>query len=109
MRAKARSLYMWFRRVIARTSIKKDRSGVITPDKLTCREVVELVTDYLETSLLPEKQAQFEEHVAGCPGCTAYVEQVRQTIDMLHKLSDEPVFPEAKEELLRIFQEWKRE
>ena len=104
MRAKASSLYMWFRRVIARTSIKKDRS-----DKLTCREVVELVTDYLETSLLPEKQAQFEEHVASCPGCTAYVEQVRQTIDMLHKLSDEPVFPETKEELLRIFQEWKRE
>jgi predicted anti-sigma-YlaC factor YlaD len=82
---------------------------MITSDKLTCREVVELVTDYLEASLLLEKQAQFEEHIADCPGCTAYIAQVQQTIGMLHKLSDEPLFPETKEELLRVFQEWKRE
>jgi len=81
---------------------------MITPGELTCREVVELVTDYLEKSLLPGEEARFEEHVVGCPGCTAYIEQVRQTIDRLHMLSAEPVFPETKEELLRIFQEWKR-
>ena len=81
---------------------------MITPDKLTCREVVELVTDYLEASLPPEKQAQFVDHVSNCPGCTAYVTQVQQTISMLHKLAAEPVFPETKEELLAIFQEWKR-
>jgi hypothetical protein len=104
----ASSVYIWFKRIIARTSRKKDRSGMRTSDELTCREVVELVTDYLEMLLLPEEEARFEEHVASCPGCTAYVEQIRQTIERLHMLSAEPVFPETKEELLRIFQEWKR-
>lgn len=82
---------------------------MITTDKLTCREVVELVTDYIEESLAPGKQAQFEAHVADCPGCTIYIAQVQQTIGMLRKLSDEPVFPETREELLQIFREWKRE
>ena len=82
---------------------------MISTDELTCREVVELVTDYLEVSLSLEKQEQFEEHIAGCPGCTAYIAQVQQTIGMLRKLSGEPVFPETKEALLRMFQEWKRE
>ncbi len=82
---------------------------MITSDKLTCREVVELVTDYLEASLSQEKQVQFEEHVAHCPGCIAYIDQVQQTIGMLRKLSDAPVFPETKEELVQIFQQWKRE
>ena len=45
-------------------------------DVLTCQEVVELVTDYLENALLPRTQTLFEEHVAGCPGCTNYVYQV---------------------------------
>lgn len=80
---------------------------MVTTDKLTCREVVELVTDYLEASLLPERHEQFEEHISQCPGCTAYIAQVRQTIGMLHKLSDEPIFPETKEELLQKFREWK--
>ena len=78
-----------------------------TTNKLTCREVVELVTEYLEESLLPEKHEQFEEHVADCPGCTAYVEQIQQTIAMLHNLAAEPVFPETKDKLLGVFQQWK--
>lgn len=81
---------------------------MLTSNKLTCKEVVELVTDYLEEALLPEMEAQFEEHVESCPGCTIYVQQVRQTISMLQKLTQEPAFPETKEELLQIFQEWKK-
>lgn len=81
---------------------------MLTSNKLTCKEVVELVTDYLEEALLPETEAQFEEHVASCPGCTIYLQQVRQTISMLQKLTQEPAFPETKEELLQIFQEWKK-
>lgn len=77
-------------------------------DTLTCQEVVELVTDYLENALLPRTQTLFEEHVAGCPGCTNYVRQVQITIDVLRKLTQEPIFPETKEELLEIFREWKR-
>ena len=79
-----------------------------TTQGLVCKEVVELITDYLEGVLLPEKRAQLEEHVAGCPGCTNYIEQVRLTFVMLHSLAQEPVFPETKEDLLEVFRQWKK-
>ena len=78
-------------------------------DNLSCQEVVELVTDYLEQALLPEKRVQFEEHIADCPGCDTYIEQVQQTIVMLRNLAKQPMFPETKQELLEIFRNWKRD
>lgn len=96
-------MYSWFRRLFARTSMKKSN----TTAGLACKEVVELVSDYLEGVLLPEKRAALEEHLAGCPGCTNYVEQVRLTIGMLRTLAQEPAFPETKEELLQVFRQWK--
>ena len=80
-----------------------------TPDELTCKEIVELVTDYLEQTLVSDMRARFEEHVTECPGCQTYIEQVRQTISMLHRLAEEPVLPRSKEELLAIFQHWKQD
>jgi anti-sigma factor RsiW len=50
---------------------------------LSCRELVELVTDYLEGAMTPEEAARFEAHVAACAGCEAYLEQVRATIALL--------------------------
>ena len=76
-------------------------------DELTCQEVVGLVTEYLESSLLPAARAQFEEHVDDCPGCHTYLEQIQQTIDMLRKLAEEPMFPETRQQLLSLFQTWK--
>jgi len=96
-------MYSWFRRLFARTSMKKSN----TTDGLACKEVVELVSDYLEEVLLPERRAALEEHLAGCSGCTNYVEQVRLTIGMLRTLAQEPVFPETKEEVLQVFRQWK--
>jgi predicted anti-sigma-YlaC factor YlaD len=80
----------------------------LNQDELNCQEVVELVTDYLEQALLPEMQAQFEKHVADCPGCDTYIEQLQQTIMMLRKLSAQSMFPETKQELLEIFRKWKQ-
>ena len=77
-------------------------------DQLTCREVVELVTDYLENVLLSDMQKRLEEHAADCPGCTTYIEQIRQTVTMLRTLAEEPVFPQTKQELLQIFRNWKK-
>ncbi len=100
-------MYNWFRRLFARTSMNKSHTDMTITQGLVCKEVVELITDYLEGVLLPEKRAQLEEHVAGCPGCRNYLEQVRLTIAMLHTLAQEPVFPETKEELLDVFRQWK--
>ncbi len=81
----------------------------INQDELNCQEVVELVTDYLEQALLPEMKAQFEKHIAVCPGCDTYLDQVQQTITMLRKLAEQSIFPETKQELLEIFHNWKQE
>jgi predicted anti-sigma-YlaC factor YlaD len=101
-------MYNWFRRLFARTPMNKGHTDMTTTQGLVCKEVVELITDYLEGALLPEKRAQLEEHVAGCPGCRNYIEQVRLTIVMLHNLAQEPVFPETKEDLLEVFRRWKK-
>ena len=53
---------------------------------LSCRQVVELVTDYLEDTLDPLARAEFEAHVAGCHGCPIYLDQMRATIALLRSL-----------------------
>ena len=77
-------------------------------NELSCQQVVELVTDYLENVLLPEMRKRLEDHVAECPGCAIYIDRVRQTICMLLQLAQEPVFPATKQELLEIFRSWKQ-
>ncbi len=76
--------------------------------ELTCREVVEVVTDYLEGALLPEMHMVVTEHLIGCPDCSAYYAQMRRTIAMLRQLAQEPAFPETKEALLQKFREWRQ-
>jgi anti-sigma factor RsiW len=51
----------------------------IVPGGISCREVVELVTDYLDGALSPEELARMEAHLAACPPCVTYVEQIRTT------------------------------
>ena len=75
---------------------------------LTCQQVVELVTEYLENTLIPDMRKQLEKHVAECPGCINYIEQMRLTIDMLHQLAEESLFPATKQELLQHFRNWQK-
>jgi predicted anti-sigma-YlaC factor YlaD len=77
-------------------------------DELTCKELVELVTDYLEGALHADERARFEEHLAGCYKCRDYLEQMRQTIRTLGRLTEDAVPSPAREELLHTFQSWKR-
>ena len=78
-----------------------------TVQALTCQELVELVTDYLEDALSPAERARFDAHLAGCTGCRRYLEQMRQTIDTLPRLTEETIRPEAREALLQAFRQWK--
>src|SRR5260370_29621189 len=88
----------WLSRLWADLSLKRRKTNQIIRQQLACKEVVELVTEYLEGGLLLEQRAQLEEHLADCPGCRNYIEQVRLTISMLHHLAQQPVVPETKEE-----------
>jgi anti-sigma factor RsiW len=76
--------------------------------KLTCRELVELVTDYLEGSLSRRDRARFEAHIAECKNCTQYVEQFRETIRLTGTLRESDVSPEAEAALIAQFEAWKR-
>jgi anti-sigma factor RsiW len=75
--------------------------------QLSCQELVELVTNYLEGALWPEEAARFDDHIGRCAGCAAYLEQIRQTIALTGRLSPESLSPEAERELLEAFRGWR--
>jgi hypothetical protein len=77
-------------------------------EHISCAEVVELVTEYLERALPPEEMALFEQHLNFCEGCIVYVEQIRATAKTVGRVREEDVPPETKEKLLTAFREWKR-
>lgn len=60
---------------------------------LRCREVVELVTDFLEGSLVVERRDLFERHMAMCTWCQTYLDQMRRTLSMVGQLREEDVPP----------------
>ena len=78
---------------------------ILSPD-LVCRELVELVTDYLEGRLPARTRRRFERHLAKCEGCTAYVEQLRQTVAATGILRVEDLDPELRDRLLAAFRGW---
>ena len=73
---------------------------------MTCQELVELVTDYLEGALSREAATRFEEHLGACPGCQTYLEQVRSTIAVT-RASGEVVEPWVVSPLLDAFRDWR--
>jgi anti-sigma factor RsiW len=75
---------------------------------LSCREFVELVTAYLEGALAPDEQVRFEEHLGACVNCTAYLEQLRQTLAAVGRLRVEDLSPAAEATLLDAFRDWHR-
>ena len=77
--------------------------------ELSCKELVELVTDYLEGTLPAETCARFDEHLAGCSACRTYLDQFRETIALTGALRDHDLAPAAREALLERFAEWKRD
>jgi putative zinc finger protein len=77
-------------------------------EHISCAEVVELVTDYLERALPAEEMTLFEQHLNFCEGCIVYLEQIRATAETVGRVREEDVPPEAKEKLLTAFREWKR-
>ena len=76
-------------------------------DHISCQEVVELVTDYLEGALTSDEAALFEQHLNFCDGCIWYVDQIKTTVEAVGEVREEDVPPEAKERLMTAFRNWK--
>jgi len=77
-------------------------------EELTCQELVELVTDYLEGALAPAERARFEDHLAECEGCANYLDQMRRTVAVVGALGEDHVEPDAREALLAVFRDFRR-
>ena len=77
-------------------------SGVDAPLALTCKEFVEVITEYLDGTLPPTEVARVDGHLAGCAGCRAYLSQMRQTIMVAGSLGDRPGAPVADETKRRL-------
>ena len=76
-------------------------------EQLSCQELVELVTDYLEGALSEEETVRFESHIGRCDGCQAYLEQIRQTVALSGRLSVGALSPKAERALLDAFRDWR--
>lgn len=74
----------------------------------TCREIAELITDYLDGSLTFRGRIGFQLHLGLCFACRHYLRQMKYTIATLRQLPPDPVPPHVKEELLQRFQNWKQ-
>lgn len=72
-------------------------------EAMECRAAVELMTDYLEGALDPRMHNRFETHLADCPACTAYLDQMRATIATTGKLREEDIEPATRDRLLEAF------
>jgi len=74
---------------------------------VTCREVVELMTDYLDGALSATDLERFERHMHGCDGCRAYLVQLRTARSLIGKAAYEPVPEPLKAELMNAFRTWR--
>jgi len=76
--------------------------------ELTCKELVELVTDYFEDRLPLHENRRFELHVCSCTGCRVYLAQMRALVRAAGRLAERDLPGAVREDLLQTFREWKR-
>jgi anti-sigma factor RsiW len=75
--------------------------------ELTCAEVVEVITDYLERRMQAQDRERFEEHLAFCDGCSTYLEQMRLTIAATGRLRLGSLPAPFEERLVDAFRAWR--
>jgi anti-sigma factor RsiW len=76
--------------------------------EMPCRELVELITDYLDDRLSPVDRVRFDAHLAECEICRTYMDQFRQTLRALGRLPEESLSPDVRDVLLKAFRGWSR-
>lgn len=81
--------------------------SVTASGDLPCQELVELVTDYLEGALAPDDRARFDRHLATCPHCRTYLEQMRLTVELTGRLAEDDLPSGSRDALLDAFRTWK--
>lgn len=75
---------------------------------LSCVEVVELVTSYLDGALDDATAGRVREHLALCDGCAEYVEQMRATAGVLEVAVEDQLGAGVRDRLLSAFRDFHR-
>jgi predicted anti-sigma-YlaC factor YlaD len=73
---------------------------------LICRDIVELVTEYLEEVLPGDVRDLFESHLVECDGCLNYLDQMRETIRLTGALRQESLPQPVREALVSAWRRW---
>jgi hypothetical protein len=76
---------------------------------LSCREIVQLATEYFEDTLPGEERLRFERHIAICPPCRGFLAQLRELHRLSGEVAEETLSPEVRQGLLHAFRDWSRE
>jgi predicted anti-sigma-YlaC factor YlaD len=77
--------------------------------EMTCKELVELVTEYFEEALPLGERMRFEEHLGNCRPCRRYLDQMRKTIRTVGRLEENHLSPQMQVTLLGVFRNWKQD
>jgi anti-sigma factor RsiW len=85
----------------------QEHMGDSTLREMACQELVEDITDYLEGTLPKSDRARFDAHLATCPGCREYLEQMRALIRLSGGLTAKSIEPATRDSLLRAFRRWR--
>ncbi len=80
--------------------------NLLTPQEIPCQRVVEMVTDYLEGALSRGDRRRIEHHLAGCPHCSAYLAQMRETLRLTGRLVPDDLSADVREEFGEIYRRW---
>jgi predicted anti-sigma-YlaC factor YlaD len=75
--------------------------------EMTCKEVVDVITDYLEGTMGEADHLRFEAHLGECPYCQNYLDQMRGTVAALGALREDSIPAESREELIAAFRGWR--
>jgi anti-sigma factor RsiW len=77
-------------------------------EEMACRELVEIVTDYLAATLPAAELARVRDHLTSCDGCRAHIEQMRATVRVLRSVPEEHASPALANALSDMFRDWAR-
>jgi anti-sigma factor RsiW len=80
-----------------------------TDDDLTCRELVEVITDFVEGAMSDADRARFERHLGECAGCAAVMSQFRTTIEVTGRLTEDQVSEDQRDAMREVFRRWRGE
>jgi anti-sigma factor RsiW len=76
-------------------------------DDLICRELVEVITDFVEGAMSDADRTRFEHHLGACAGCTAVMSQFRTTIEVTGRLTEDKVSEAQRDAMREVFRGWR--